>query len=433
MRKRLFTIILTVLLTLTMVLPVSAEENKLYIIDQLGVVSGQLTELNQKASDLSDTYGVNVTVLLLNTTDGAGTPSIGERIYQASFGESAGMMLVFSQDENEWFIYKTGTAAEVITEEDDDALWDAFASGEYYDDCVNAYLDKAQEQLTAKLGIGETTTAEATTAGTATEEAAEETTTQAEVATEETAQVIPDSRLLPRLTDEADLLSDSEEKDLLAKLDEISDRQKCDVVVATVNSLEGKTAMEYADDFYDYNGYGYGEDRDGIILVISMEDRDWWMSTCGYGITAFTDAGQKYMSDKFIPMVSDGEYADAFTKYADLCDEFLTQAKTGEPYDKGNMPKESLNIIWLPIDLAVGLFAAFIVASLKKSKLKTVRRKAAAQDYVVDGSFRVTKNNDRFITKNVTTRVIHRDDDSGGSSTHTSSSGTSHGGSGGSF
>ena len=132
-------------------------------------------------------------------------------------------------------------------------------------------------------------------------------------------------------------------------------------------------------------------------------------------------------------MVSDGEYADAFTKYADLCDEFLTQAKTGEPYDKGNMPKESLNIIWLPIDLAVGLFAAFIVASLKKSKLKTVRRKAAAQDYVVDGSFRVTKNNDRFITKNVTTRIIHRDDDSGGSSTHTSSSGTSHGGSGGSF
>ena len=423
MRKRLFTIMLTVLLTLTMVLPVTAEENRLYIIDQLGVISDQLTELNQKASDLSDTYGVNVTVLLLSTTDGAGTPDISERIYQASFGESDGMMLIFSQDEKEWFIYKTGTAAEVITDEDDDALWDAFASGEYYDDCVNAYLDKAQEQLTAKLGIGETTTDEATTTEAVTEEVVQETTTQ----------TIPDNRLLPRLTDEADLLSDSEETDLLAKLDEISERQECDVVVATVNSLEGKTAMEYADDFYDYNGYGYGEERDVIILLISMEERDWWMSTCGYGITAFTDAGQKYMSDKFITMLSDGEYADAFAKYADLCDEFLTQAKTGEPYDTGNMPKESLNIIWLPIDLAVGLFAAFIVASLKKMKLKTVRRKAEAQDYVVDGSFRVTKNYDCFITKSVTTRTIHRDDDSGGSSTHTSSSGSSHGGSGGSF
>ena len=139
------------------------------------------------------------------------------------------------------------------------------------------------------------------------------------------------------------------------------------------------------------------------------------------------------MSDKFVTMLSDGEYADAFTKYADLCDEFLTQAKTGEPYDTGNMPKESVDIIWLPIDLAVGLFAAFIVASRKKTKLKTVRKKVAAQDYVVDGSFRVTKNSDRFITKSVTTRKIHRDDDSGGSSTHTSSSGSSHGGSGGNF
>ena len=413
MRKRLFTIMLTVLLTLTMVLPVTAEENKLYIIDQLGVVSEQLTELNQKASDLSDTYGVNVTVLLLSTTEGAGTPEIGEKVYQASFGESDGMMLVFSKDEDEWFIYKTGTAAEVITDEDDDALWDAFASGEYYDDCVNAYLDKAQEQLTAKLGIGETATDEATET--------------------EAVQTIPENRLLPRLTDEADLLSDSEETDLLAKLDEMSERQECDVVVATVNSLEGKTAMEYADDFYDYNGYGYGEDRDGIILLISMEERDWWMSTCGYGITAFTDAGQKYMSDKFVTMLSDGEYADAFTKYADLCDEFLTQAKTGEPYDTGNMPKGSVDIIWIPIDLAVGLFAAFIIASRKKMKLKTVRKKAAAQDYVVDGSFRVTKNYDHFVTMNVTTREIQRDNDSGGSSTHTSSSGTSHGGSGGNF
>ncbi|MDD7113688.1 MAG: TPM domain-containing protein [Lachnospiraceae bacterium] len=42
---------------------------------------------------------------------------------------------------------------------------------------------------------------------------------------------------MPRLTDEADLLTDAEEEELLTKLDEISERQQCDVVVATVNSL----------------------------------------------------------------------------------------------------------------------------------------------------------------------------------------------------
>ena len=30
--------------------------------------------------------------------------------------------------------------------------------------------------------------------------------------------------------------------------------------------FDGKTAQAYADDYYDYNGYGYGENDDGILL-----------------------------------------------------------------------------------------------------------------------------------------------------------------------
>ena len=59
---------------------------------------------------------------------------------------------------------------------------------------------------------------------------------------------------LPRLVDDADLLTNSEESELLDLLDEISERQKVDVVVVTVDSLEGKSPMAFADDFYDYNG-----------------------------------------------------------------------------------------------------------------------------------------------------------------------------------
>ena len=79
----------------------------------------------------------------------------------------------------------------------------------------------------------------------------------------------------PRLTDQADLLSDDEETELLHKLDEISERQQSDIVVVTRKSLKGKSAMEYADDFYDNNGYGFGDGKDGILFLISMEERDW--------------------------------------------------------------------------------------------------------------------------------------------------------------
>lgn len=245
---------------------------------------------------------------------------------------------------------------------------------------------------------------------------------------------IPEDRQLPLLVGNADLLTDEEESELEAQLDEVSERQAFDVAVVTVDSLEGKTAEAYADDFYDYNGYGYGEDNSGILLLVSMEDRDWHMSTCGFGITAFTDAGMDYMQEKFVSYLSDGEYMEAFQKYATLCDDFITQADTGEPYDVGNLPKESLSPLWIVADLLIGLAAAFIVASAKKSKLKSVRRQVVAREYTKAGSLTLTRNMDQFINQVVTSRKIEREESSGGgSSVHTSSSGTSHGGSGGKF
>lgn len=78
---------------------------------------------------------------------------------------------------------------------------------------------------------------------------------------------------MPRLADNAGLLTDSEQSQLLNKLDEISDRQQVDVVVVTTDSLKGKTPEAYADDFYDDNGYGYGADCDGVLLLVSIQKR----------------------------------------------------------------------------------------------------------------------------------------------------------------
>ena len=45
-----------------------------------------------------------------------------------------------------------------------------------------------------------------------------------------------------RLTDAAGLLSEEEAQNILTKLDEVSERQKFDIVILTVDSLEGATA-----------------------------------------------------------------------------------------------------------------------------------------------------------------------------------------------
>lgn len=249
------------------------------------------------------------------------------------------------------------------------------------------------------------------------------------------AEIIPESRLLPRLVDGADLLTDSEESKLLSELDEISERQKCDVVVVTADAIGYKTATEYADDFYDYNGYGFGNERDGVLLLISMEDRDWAISTCGFGITAFTDAGQEYMTEKFKPALSDGDYYKAFDKFASLCDDFLTQAKAGKPYDSNNLPKE-FPFFGLIICIVVSIVIAFAIVSMMKKQLKSVASKANADTYVRQGSMNLVQNRDIYLYRTVTKTKRASEStskSSSGSRTHTSSSGTTHGGSSGKF
>lgn len=238
---------------------------------------------------------------------------------------------------------------------------------------------------------------------------------------------------LPLVVDDADLLSDSEESALLTKLDEISTRQAMDVVVVTAATLGGKSPMAYADDFFDYNGYGQGSNDDGVLLLVSMEDRDWWISTHAYGITAFTDAGISYIGEQITPYLSDADYDTAFTKYADLCDEFITEAKAGHPYDTGNMPKGPFDILFsLAIAAGIGIVIAFIAVSVMAGKLKTVRPQSAAHSYIKDGSMDVRTSRDIYLYHKVTRRAKPKNN-GGGSSTHSSSSGRSHGGGGGKF
>ena len=238
----------------------------------------------------------------------------------------------------------------------------------------------------------------------------------------------------PLLVDSAGLLTQSEAAQLTEKLETISAEKKFDVVIVTVDRLDGKSPMAFADDYYDYNGYGYGSSKDGCLLLLAMESRDWWVSTAGYGITVITDAGLDYMSEQFLEYFSEDEYYDGFVCFADLCNDFLTQAESGEPYDIGNLPKAPFAFLKnLLICFVIGFLISFIVIAVWKSQLKSVRSQPFAGDYLRNGSLNITTNRDLFLYSTVATRRIERDSGSGGSSTHTSSSGSTHGGGGGKF
>ena len=248
---------------------------------------------------------------------------------------------------------------------------------------------------------------------------------------------IPDERLKPRLVDDADILSDSEENKLLKKLDSISESYQIDVAVVTIDSLGDRTPQEYADDYYDYNGFGFGETHDGFVMLLSMEDRDRWFSGCGKGIEIFTDYGQDWMWKQVTPKLSDGDYYAAFDRYADISEDFIKEWKKGTPYDTNHKAKGSLHFGWYIAAVVGGLLIGLIYAESVKAQLTSVSMQHGADDYIRKNSFKLSVKRDSFLYKNTTREYIERSSGSGGggggTSTHISSSGSSHSGSGGKF
>ncbi|MDD5805428.1 TPM domain-containing protein [Blautia sp. HCP3S3_H10_1] len=229
--------------------------------------------------------------------------------------------------------------------------------------------------------------------------------------------------------DEADLLSSDEESQLLDKLESVSADYDFDVAVATVQSINGMEMNKFTDVFFDENGYGTGDNHDGILFMVSIGDRQWHITTHGYGMTVFNQDGLDYLKEQVEPLLKDEDFYGAFDTYADQCQLFLEQAATGEPFDASTLPREPFSPIWIPISLGIGLLLAFLCTMGMRAQLKSVRAKDSAVDYVRQGSLDVTRSNDIFLYHTVTRTAKPKDDDN----SSTGGSDSSHGGTGGSF
>lgn len=250
----------------------------------------------------------------------------------------------------------------------------------------------------------------------------------------------------PLLYDGAGLLSESEASQVLSKLQNVSDKYGIDVAVVTVSSMSeygyygSSASMNFADDYFDYNGFGRGSERSGLVLLLAMEERDWWISTRGSAIRTFTDYGiNDYIGERgdVISNFSDGNYAAGFSNYADRAEELLRyEQQNGMPYDydSDREPVKAFSPLRVLGSALTGLLGGLIPVSSMKSQLKSVRGQGGARSYARQDSVAITSANDWFIGRHVsrTPRETERSS-GGGSSIHVSSSGASHGGGGGKF
>ena len=263
---------------------------------------------------------------------------------------------------------------------------------------------------------------------------------------------------LPRIVDHADLLTPDEEAYLENIASQLADTYQMDVIIVTVDSLDGKSSESYADDYFDDNGYGIGSDYSGVLFLLSMEYRDWAISTCGKTIYALTDYGIQQVFSATAGYLSEDRYFEAFEVYLDALEPYFSAYADGSPID-GNpgdydgpgtfIPGTAEDIIYYDepyvrgfgwyikkflIALLVGVVSAAIVLVIMRSKMNTARSQRDAARYVNGGSAQITKHQDIFLYSRVQkTRKQQSSSSGGGSSVHRSSGGRSHGGGHGKF
>jgi uncharacterized protein len=229
-----------------------------------------------------------------------------------------------------------------------------------------------------------------------------------------------------RIVDNAGLLRGGEISELESLAAEIALTYNFDLVIVTETSIGGAAPMDYADDYFDYNGYGLGTDRDGCLFLQVTGTRDYWFSTSGRGIKILNSTAYDKLESDVVKHLAGGEPAEAYRAFISAWEVFLALDAKGKSYNFIT----AYGAILYPVAWGVSLIIALVALMVMKAKMNTVHPKTEANRFIVPGSLAFTQKKDSFLYSAVTKseRV-----DSSSSGTHTSSSGRSHGGGGGRY
>ena len=376
MKKKIMSIILTIVLCFSFAISASAESKAIdFVIDEFdNLATEELNELNGLALYIYQQTGVGIFFVY----------TVTDPLEDYDFAGLTGGMedyVVMIENDTSWLVCKGGMGEEIDTAAEDE-LRAAYDETETYVEGVEAFL-----RATAACFpyIADT----------------------------------PEGDILEvkeyQVFDEADLLNDSEELALEEKLADLGNKHNAQIVVCTIESMDGGDIDEFLGYLYDEMEFGYGDNHDGVLLLVCMDPREYRILSNGFAGEAIDSGDIDTIGDAIISDLSDGNYAAAFDEFADQCDYYLGGFINGFPFNFGK------NLL---ICLVIGIIAGVVVAFVLKGQLKTVRKQNQANVYVKPGSMQVTVHNDFFLYRDVT-RTKKQSSSSSGSGSSRSTGGGS--------
>ena len=165
-------------------------------------------------------------------------------------------------------------------------------------------------------------------------------------------------------------------------------------------SKKADDAQAAADDIYDYNGYGYGENYDGILFYIADSEREYHFSVCGSGETIFNENGLKYLEKIVVPFLKEDNYYAAVKSYADHTEELLEMAAEGKPFNKRQHSMKY--ILCVVAGALLPLILAYFMMHKKLCAMKTAVKEDYAGNYMKPNSMNLDFSRDIFLYSTVT-------------------------------
>ena len=261
----------------------------------------------------------------------------------------------------------------------------------------------------------------------------------------------------PRVFDQAGLFSETEIIQLEEKIAQCRKSTKMDVVIVSAYADGERSAEEYADDYYDYGGFGAGKKASGVLLLYYMDGPgqpggECYISTTGTMINMLTDERIESILDDVYGDLGNRDFAGATEHFLEDVKAYVKEGVESGQYtydrDTGEIVRyHSIRLYEVAIAMVIaGISAGSVCLDIKKRyAMKQSSREISnsLQAYRADCAFCFSVAGDKMVNKYVRSVPIPRNTSSGsggrghsGSSSagrstiHTSSSGSSHGGGG---
>ena len=261
----------------------------------------------------------------------------------------------------------------------------------------------------------------------------------------------------PRVFDQAGLFSETEIIQLEEKIAQCRKSTKMDVVIVSAYADGERSAEEYADDYYDYGGFGVGKKASGVLLLYYMDGPgqpggECYISTTGTMINMLTDERIESILDDVYGDLGNRDFAGAAEHFLEDVKAYVKEGVESGQYtydrDTGEIVRyHSIRLYEVAIAMVIaGISAGSVCLDIKKRyAMKQSSREVSnsLQAYRADCAFHFSVAGDKMVNKYVRSVPIPRNTSSGSggrghsgrssagrSTIHTSSSGSSHGGGG---